>query len=99
MQTGMVDVWAEDFDAGSFDNCGPVDPSFSATDPDADGLTFTCDDLGEQEIEVYFHDIYGNVDFCIVTLDVQDNMDHCGGGGNLTVAGEIETEKATQWKM
>jgi hypothetical protein len=94
MQTGMVDVWAEDFDAGSFDNCGPVDPSFSATDPDADGLTFTCDDLGEQEIEVYFHDIYGNVDFCIVTLDVQDNMDHCGGGGNLTVAGEIETEQA-----
>jgi hypothetical protein len=96
MQTGMVDVWAEDFDAGSFDNCGPVDPSFSATDPDADGLTFTCDDLGEQDIEVYFHDIYGNVDFCIVTLDVQDNMDHCGnGGGNLTIAGTIETENAT----
>jgi hypothetical protein len=94
MQTGMVDVWAEDFDAGSFDNCGPVDPSFSATDPDADGLTFTCDDLGEQEIEVYFHDIYGNVDFCIVTLDVQDNMGHCPGTGDLTVAGEIETEQA-----
>jgi hypothetical protein len=94
MQTGMVDVWAEDFDAGSFDNCGPVDPSFSVTDPDADGLTFTCDDLGEQEIEVYFHDIYGNVDFCIVTLDVQDNMGHCPGTGDLTVAGEIETEQA-----
>jgi hypothetical protein len=46
MQTGMVEVWAEDFDAGSFDNCGPVDPSFSMTDPDADGLTLTCDDLG-----------------------------------------------------
>jgi hypothetical protein len=89
MQTGMVEVWAEDFDAGSFDNCGPVDPSFSMTDPDQDGLMLTCDDLGLNQIEVYFHDIYGNVDFCIVELIVQDNMNACG---SVMVSGAIETE-------
>jgi hypothetical protein len=89
MQTGMVEVWAEDFDAGSFDNCGPVDPSFSMTNPDQDGLMLTCDDLGLNQIEVYFHDIYGNVDFCIVELIVQDNMNACG---SVMVSGAIETE-------
>jgi hypothetical protein len=51
--------------------------SFSMTDPDDDGLLLTCDDLGLNQIEVYFHDIYGNVDFCIVELIVQDNMNAC----------------------
>jgi hypothetical protein len=92
MQTGMVEVWAEDFDAGSFDNCGPVDPSFSATDPDQDGLMLTCDDLGINSIEVYFHDIYGNVDFCVIELLVQDNMGACGNNLTAAIGGTITNE-------
>jgi hypothetical protein len=89
MQTGMVEVWAEDFDAGSFDNCGPVKASFSMTDQNDDGLLLTCDDLGNNSIEVYFHDIYGNVDFCIINLLVQDNMGACSSSNVQTVAGSI----------
>ncbi len=90
MQTGMVQTWASDFDAGSFDNCpGDLKLSFSPDVNDV-GITFTCDDLGQQPIELWVTDAAGNQDFCATYIEVQDNMGACG---SPTVAGIVATEE------
>ena len=91
--TGMVDVWAVDFDAGSFDNCpGDLQLSFSEDVSDV-GLTLTCSDLGTQTVTLWVTDAAGNQDFCETFVIVQDNMNGCGGDpvGPL-VAGTVLTE-------
>ena len=90
MQTGMVDVWASDLNDGSFDNC-PGDLQFSfSSDVNNIGTTYTCDDLGPNEVEVWVTDATGNQDFCVTTIFIQDNMFSCN---SITVAGVIETEE------
>jgi hypothetical protein len=54
-------------------------------------VTYTCDELGEQEVELWAMDKAGNADFCLATLDVQDNNDNCFNN-NITVAGALKTE-------
>ena len=89
MQTGMVDVWASDLNDGSFDNCpGDLKYSFSSDVNDI-GITFTCDDLGQNDVEVWVTDATGNQDFCQTFIVIQDNMFSCNG---VSVAGLIETE-------
>ncbi|MBK7410672.1 MAG: hypothetical protein IPJ40_23035 [Saprospirales bacterium] len=92
MQTQMVEVWADAFDEGSFDNCGPI-TSFSFS-PDVTDLThiFTCDDLGQQPVQIWVTDIYGNQDYCETFIVIQDNMGFCGGGVPAVVAGAVATE-------
>jgi len=85
----MIEVWAADFDAGSFDNCGGVQVSLSADVNDI-SATYGCDDIGQQAIELWVTDVYGNQDFCTTFVEIQDNMVNCGGG-NL-IAGTIATE-------
>ncbi|MBR9920014.1 MAG: HYR domain-containing protein [Bacteroidetes bacterium] len=91
MQTGMIEVWASDLDLGSFDNC-PGDLLFSFS-PDTDdvGVVYTCDDIGQQPVEVWVTDVAGNQDFCETYVVVQDNMGNCGSGP-VAVAGLITTE-------
>jgi hypothetical protein len=90
MQTGMVDVWASDFDAGSFDNCpGTLKLSFSANVNDI-GNTYTCDDLGTQEVEVWVTDAAGNQDYCVTFVVIQDNMGACSD--DPLVAGTVANE-------
>ncbi len=96
MQTGMVDIWASDFNAGSFDNCTPQSQlklSFSANVNNT-GATFTCDDLGQQPIQMWVTDLAGNQDFCETFVIIQDNMNACGGGGNplVNLGGAIADE-------
>lgn len=92
MQTGMVEVWASDFDAGSFDNCpGPLQLSFSADVNDISQV-FTCEDLGQQMIELWVTDAAGNQDFCTTFMVVQDNMNTCTNPSPLTIAGGLHTE-------
>ncbi|MBI1227857.1 MAG: HYR domain-containing protein [Bacteroidetes bacterium] len=93
MQTGMVTTWATDFDAGSYDNCGPVILSFSPNINDI-SATFDCDDLGQQPIELWVTDASGNQDHCSTFLVVQDNMNACGGNTPLVagVGGAITNE-------
>ncbi len=93
MQTGMVEVWASDLDAGSFDNCPPTqDPklSFSANVNDI-SIVFTCDDLGTQEVELWVTDASNNKDFCTTFVVIQDNMGACDDDDPL-VAGTIANE-------
>ncbi|MBK8490769.1 MAG: T9SS type A sorting domain-containing protein [Saprospirales bacterium] len=91
MQTGMVEVWADAFDEGSFDNCGPI-TSFSFS-PDVTDLShiYTCDDLGQQPVQIWVTDIYGNQDYCETFVVVQDNMFSCNSV-TIAVAGAIATE-------
>ena len=101
----MIDLWAIDLNAKSFDNCTAeqnlifkirkYDPN-STTAPGADKVTFDCSELGEQEVEVWVIDEEGNADFCVTTVDVQDNMNACNGfvdpGGMIALSGKIATE-------
>ena len=92
MQTGMIEVTVDQFDAGSFDNCGPVNLSFS-TDPDDDTRLFTCAELGAQPITLYATDGFGNQDFCSTFVNIQDNMGVCAGDPLVgMIAGTITDE-------
>ena len=93
MQTGMVQIWGADFNAGSFDNCpGTLKFSFSSNVNDTH-RTFTCNDVGQQPVQIWVTDAVGNQDYCETFIIVQANMGQCGGGGgNPLVAGNIATE-------
>jgi hypothetical protein len=91
MQTQMIEVWASQLNDGSFDNCGPVTFSFSP-DVNDDSVIYTCDDLGQNAVELWVTDIYGNQDFCNTYVIVQNNMGFCGGVP-VVIAGEIATEQ------
>ena len=88
---GMVVMQAEMFDAGSDHPCGnAITFSFSA-DPNDDTRVFDCSHLGEVEIELWVIDQNGLTDFCVTTLDVQDNNNVCpeGLGGDGVISGSI----------
>lgn len=96
--TGTIEIWASDFDDGSFDNCpGDVLISFSA-DVDSVATTFGCDDLGQQNIEIWVTDVAGNQDFCITHVIIQDNMGGCNQNPVTTamVAGMISNEMGAE---
>ena len=103
--SGMVDVWAIDLDAGSYDNCTASDDllfTFSevapADNPDFDAskrsskMTFTCDDLGNQPVTIYVWDEEGNYDFCETYLLIQPGTDACPGASTASINGQITTE-------
>jgi len=96
---GEVEIWANDFDLGSVDNCGGVHVSFSP-DVDSTYAVFDCDDIpnGEEAtltLQMWVTDEAGNQDYCEITLVLQDNAgDACDGsnGGRVAVSGLIRTE-------
>ena len=100
-----VDVWAKDLDQKSFDNCTPEqnltftirkhDPNLT-TAPSTTKVTFDCSEKGKQKVQVWVTDAEGNADYCITTVDVQDNMNACNGftdpDGMIALSGKIQTE-------
>lgn len=93
---GMVTIQAEMFDAGSDHPCGnEVTVSFSA-DPLDVTRVFDCEDLGINEIEVWAVDENGLTDFCITTIDIQDNNSVCPPDNGLTgiISGNIRVPGA-----
>ena len=85
--TGSIDIWASDFDLGSFDNC-PGDLRFSfSTNVNNTSRTYTCADLGINTLEMWVTDAAGNQEFCIVRINIQSN----GGCGGSRVGGRITT--------
>ena len=92
---GMIRVWASDFDAGSYGYCGQdiVALSFSSDTTDT-YRDFDCRSIGQQQLDMWVTDEYGNHDFCTVTLDVQDNMGACTSPDNANgnIAGRVVTE-------
>lgn len=97
---GMVTIWANDFDFGSFDNCGPIEHISFSSDVNDINMTFDCEDIpngveAEVDVQVWVTDMAGNQDFCTVTLVLQDNNgDACVDNNNATVnaSGVVRTE-------
>ena len=74
-----VELWASDLNQSSFDNCTPTSQlsiSFSS-DPTDNLITFTCDDLGDVEVDMWITDLAGNQSFCTATVTIQDNQGAC----------------------
>jgi len=101
---GSAEVWASDFDLGGTDNvtgnCNNNDllVYFLQNGSQSQNATFDCSDIPNgvsQEIllEVWFQDEAGLADFCIVTLDLQDNTDICPNAAGARVAGVVATEE------
>ena len=102
---GMVELWAIDFNLGSFDNCTSEDNlrfTFTDTPPENDpnyddaqhssSMVFDCDDVDNSPVQVnmYVWDEKGNSDFCVVFLTIVDNGGACGDGSKIS--GSIATE-------
>lgn len=97
---GMVEIWATDFDNGSYHPCGyKVYHSFEPMTFDStgrliqqNGRQFTCDDLGRQNVRIYVGVITpaGDLiqDYCETFIDVQDNQKVCKRD-SLIVGGKI----------
>ncbi len=91
MQTGMIQIWASDFNAGSFDNCtsqSQLKLSFSSNVNNT-SKTYTCDDLGQQPVQIWVTDLAGNQDFCETFIIIQDNMGACND--DPQIAGKVAT--------
>lgn len=74
-EDGMIDVWASDLDKGSFASCNSNSPltfSFSS-DPNDDVRTFTCDDVGRNDVEIWVTDKNGQQNYCNTYIRVQNN--------------------------
>src|SRR5690554_2983728 len=75
---GNATITAADVDGGSTDACGIDSLSVSPS-------TFTCADVGANNVTLTVTDINGNVSTCVAVVNVIDS----GGGGSLTCPGDI----------
>ena len=98
--TGSIEIWASDFDYGSFDNCTPQEDlifTFTANINNTNA-TFTCDDIPDGQemyipITMWVHDDAGNSDFCSIGLILQDGIgDVCDDINRHVVSGKVSTE-------
>ncbi|MFT6359012.1 MAG: hypothetical protein ACJAYJ_003240 [Saprospiraceae bacterium] len=86
----MVELWASDLDLGSYDNCpGGVLLSFSANTTNI-GITYTCENVGENNVQLWVTDAAGNQDYCETFVIIQANQGQCGN--DPLVAGTIADE-------
>ncbi len=90
----MDTIWAKDFDAGSYHNCGyKIDLSFSSDIRD-NYRVYTCDSIGHRTVELWVTDVNGNTSFCRTFIDVQDNSRFCPPSlKNSNVDGLVATER------
>ncbi len=100
MPAGMITIWATDFLKQTYDNCTPTPEikigirrantgiGFPLNSP---SLTFDCNEVGKNFIEVWAVDAYGNADYCTTYLIVQDHVGACLPPGPLT--GNVHTDQ------
>lgn len=89
--SGQIDIWANDFDLGSFDNCpGTLQFSFSSNVNDT-SVDFFCEDVGIQVLEIWVTDAAGNQDFCTTQVNIQSN-EGCTGS---RIGGDIHAENGS----
>jgi len=98
-EDACVELWAIDFDFGSFDNCtSDEELEFTFNDDRSTvipgrrsaAMKFDCESLAgadmiELTLPVYVWDICGNRDFCLVNLRVIDTKGNCGGTGTGSI--------------
>ena len=99
MPGGMITLWDTDFIKEYYDNCTPKSQIKIAIRKAGTGtgfptgnhsVTFNCDELGEQPVEVWAQDAYGNASYCATFVDVQDNIGTCPP--NNKFAGSVATD-------
>jgi len=93
IDTETVELWASDFDAGSYPNCNnPITFSFSSDTTD-NVMYFDCSHIGIQEIDLWVTDVYsGAQDFCTGFIDIQDEGLCPDQHIVVTVEGQVHTE-------
>ncbi|MDQ3018002.1 MAG: ice-binding family protein, partial [Bacteroidota bacterium] len=77
--TGMITIWASDFDASSYHPCGlPFTLSLSP-DPSVKSRTFDCSHvgLGQVPVRLYVTDEDGDQAYCETFIIIQDNNNVC----------------------
>ncbi|NNE15164.1 MAG: hypothetical protein HKN51_09325 [Saprospiraceae bacterium] len=87
-----AEVWASDFDGGSYHTCD--NDIFISFSPDSVVLNkvFGCDDIGQNEIMLWVTDaVTGVKDFCSTFLIIEDGG-NCGPQNMADVQGEVYTE-------
>lgn len=112
---GMVEIWANDFDQGTAHPCGyDIIFSFEPVTRNADGTlnvvggkTFTCDNLGINNVNMYAAVVtpMGDIvqDYCSTTIDIQNNQIDDNGDkficpgdpGHSRITGRVATSGAT----
>jgi len=99
-EAGQIDIWAEDYDIGSTDNCTDAsDLIFSfSTDINDNQRVITCDSIANGVAQSFSYNMYvtdewGNQEYCTVTFIVQDNADWCQDG---IIKGKINGKLVTQ---
>jgi len=94
--TGMVTIWATDFDASSYHPCGSYFTLSLAADTLVKSLTFDCSHVGVGQVPVslYVTDLLGNQAWCETYIIIQDNMGVCPDTSGLTgtITGKVSTE-------
>lgn len=65
---GLAVLSVEAVDAGSMDICTEVDQRYLSED------RFTCGELGENTVQLYLEDIFGNIDSCSAIITVLDTL-------------------------
>lgn len=93
---GMIDVWASDLDKGSWHSCPGQKLNFSFSNSVTDrSRTYTCKDVGIQDVEIWVTDTLGNQDVCKTTIEIQNNnpaIPNCDGnftGGKRSLKGQV----------
>ena len=101
--SGSITIWAQDLDAGSFDNCTAQEDLifyFNGNDKQT-GFVVNCDTFVNRgatgsvqiEVEVWVEDEEGNADFCRTVIEVQDPNGVCNGTSpRPAIAGKMFTE-------
>lgn len=93
MQTGMITLWDTDFLLYTEDNCTPTSQiklgirkagTGTGFPTGQNSVTFDCNELGQQFVEIWAVDAYGNADYCATFVNVQDNMGACSPVGPVT---------------
>ncbi|EDM43297.1 hyalin repeat protein [unidentified eubacterium SCB49] len=77
-ETGMVVVTPEQVDGGSTDNCGIASMELSND-------TFSCDDIGSNNVALTVTDTSGNINACVVDITVEDSLAPTVVCQNITV--------------
>ncbi len=92
---GMIEIWAEDFNNNSFDNCSATtDLEFSfSSDVTDKNRVYTCPDVGIQIVQMWVTDTHGNQAYCETYVDIQDPDGICPDNKVFaSVAGHVMTE-------
>ncbi|RQH14399.1 hypothetical protein D5R40_34315, partial [Okeania hirsuta] len=88
----MARLDATAFDAGAQDNCTPSNllkytirrnEEGQTTPPSSTTITFDCDDVGTQLVQLWVTDALGNSSYCLTYIDVQDNNRLCPQTNNI----------------